>query len=54
MKKLEEDKGKICTCLNCGKYCSNTCQQEYQHKQKYQDSLLHPENYARAPHFHNS
>lgn len=53
------DKGKICTCLNCGKefkkvaasygkYCSNTCQQEYQHKQKYQDFLLHPENYARA------
>lgn len=50
---------KLCTCLNCGKefvkhsssygiYCSNACQQEYRHKQKYQDFLLHPENYARA------
>lgn len=58
-KETFQRKKKLCTCLNCGKefvkhsssygiYCSNACQQEYKHKQKYQDFLLHPENYARA------
>lgn len=44
-------------CLNCNKdlsakpknkYCDNTCQAEYQNKQKWKDFLTHPENYQRA------
>lgn len=44
---FNKGKGKIVVCLNCGKeflkyqgssgkYCGHKCQQEYQHKQKYQ------------------
>ena len=49
----------VCKCLNCGKeirvyssklnkYCDNKCQQEYQHKQKYQQLLDGEEAIMRA------
>lgn len=50
-----KSKRKNLSCVNCGKdcnlfskkYCSNKCQQDYQHKVKYEDFLKNNDKYCR-------